>query len=427
MGARPRAGGGRSGEPPVTSLLGILAIVVGLVVSVGLHELGHLVPAKRFGALVPEYAIGFGPALRKWRAGATEVVLRALPLGGYVRILGMFAPGAPNRRRLTRTGRPTLAEEARIASAEEIPSGLEDHAFYRLAWWRKAIVMAGGPAVNLVLALVLLVVAMAGIGSPTATLELASVSPTLETSSGGAQSPAAAAGLEAGDLIVSVDGAPITQWSELQAAVAASSGGVEIGYSRGGAVRTTRVTPVEGADGARLIGVAAAVEYRPASASQILSAYGAIAAGTGAALVRLPMGLWDVAVSLVTGAPRDGNGLVSIVGVGRIAGEVTGDSAALGISDARQTIAVLLSLLASLNMALGLFNLIPLPPLDGGHIAGALVEGTRSGIARLRGRPDPGPVDTARLTPLTWTVGALLVAMTLLLVVADLVRPIALR
>ena len=113
----------------------------------------------------------------------------------------------------------------------------------------------------------------------------------------------------------------------------------------------------------------------------------------------------------VTPTKRDSSGVVSVVGVGRLAGEVTGDSQALGLHDTRQVVAVLLSLLASLNMALFVFNLIPLPPLDGGHI---------------RGAEDPGPADTARLVPVTWVVGGLLVAMSVILIVADIVKPVSL-
>ena len=186
------------------------------------------------------------------------------------------------------------------------------------------------------------------------------------------------------------------------------------------------VTPVTGAQGARYVGVTAAYEYVSASPADVARADWQMFTGTASVVVRLPQAVWQVGRSIVTDEERDASGVVSVLGVGRMAGEVTGDSAALGLRDTRQVVAVLLSLLASLNMALFVFNLIPLPPLDGGHILGAVFEGVRRQAARLRGAQDPGPADTARLVPLTWAVGGLLVAMSVILIVADIVKPVSL-
>ncbi|WP_321780590.1 M50 family metallopeptidase [Schaalia cardiffensis] len=409
-------------------VLGILVVLIGLTLSVALHELGHMLPAKRFGALVPEYAIGFGPKLFSVKKGTTHYVLRALPLGGYVRLLGMFAPGSPSRKRWRRSGHLTLAEEARRASAEEIPKGEEARAFYRLSWWRKVIVMACGPMVNLLLAFVFLAVAAFGIGSPVATLELSEVRATVHTSSGELPGPAATAGVKPGDRIVAVEGRPISRWSELGPAVKeAGHGPIELTLERADALVSVPVTPLMGEDERPVIGVVAAKEYRAATPSEFIGAYIQMLTRTGDALISLPSALWNVAHSLVAGTQRDQDGLVSIVGVGRIAGEVSADSSGANPDSLRYTWSVLLSILASVNIALGLFNLIPLLPLDGGHIAAALFEGARTGFARLARKPHPRPVDTARLMPLSYTVGALLLAMTLLLVLADIIRPIALE
>ena len=186
------------------------------------------------------------------------------------------------------------------------------------------------------------------------------------------------------------------------------------------------VSPVTGAQGARLVGVTAGYEYVSASLGDVAAANWQMFTGTTAVVTRLPQAVWQVGRSVFTDEKRDSAGVVSVVGVGRLAGEVTGDSQALGLRDTRQVVAVLLSLLASLNMALFVFNLIPLPPLDGGHILGAVYEGVRRTVARVRGAEDPGPADTARLVPVTWVVGGLLVAMSVILIVADIVKPVSL-
>lgn len=409
------------------SVWGILVILLGLAISVGLHELGHLVAAVKFGALVPEYSIGFGPALWRRTLGATQVVLRALPLGGYVRILGMFAPGHPGRQGTRRRGTPTLAEQARAQSAAEIPPGQEDQAFYRLRWWRKAIVMAAGPVVNFVLAFVFLTCAMVGIGVPGPSLTLSDVAPTISTSMGEVTSPAAQAGLQAGDSITAVDGKAVTRWSQFHKEIAHSHGSVEVSFLRQGHERHTRITAVENTNGVRIIGVAAGVEYQRARIDEVVASYGSLTWGTTRAILSLPVAVWDLGHSLIAGEQRDASGLISIVGVGRIAGEVTGDSSRLGLDGGGGQLAVLLSLLASLNIALGAFNLIPLPPLDGGHIAGALVEGVRALVFHVQGRPDPGAVDTARLMPLTYIVGGILFGLTCFLILADIIAPLSLR
>lgn len=409
------------------SIVGIVVVVIGILASVALHEVGHMLPAKKFGVLVPDYAVGFGPALWKKKIGDTTYALRAILLGGYVKIVGMYAPARPGTRLLGRGGKPTLAQEAREASAEEIPEGQEHRAFYRLSAPKKIAVMLGGPLMNLLICIVLSAVTMIGIGAPAASRTIAAVPATIQAVSGEVASPAYEAGVQPGDTVVAWNGQPVATFAELQRAVGATPEGESavLTVERDGATVDLTVTPVTGSQ-ARIVGVTAGYEYVSASLSDVAAANWQMFTGTTAVVTRLPQAVWQVGRSVFTDEKRDAPGVVSVVGVGRLAGEVTGDSQALGLRDTRQVVAVLLSLLASLNMALFVFNLIPLPPLDGGHILGAIYEGVRRTVARVRGAEDPGPADTARLVPVTWVVGGLLVAMSVILIVADIVKPVSL-
>lgn len=416
------------GYVSVGSIVGIVVVIVGILASVALHEVGHMLPAKKFGVLVPDYAVGFGPALWKKKIGDTTYALRAILLGGYVKIVGMYAPARPGTRLVGRGGKPTLAQEAREASAEEIPEGQEHRAFYLLSAPKKIAVMLGGPLMNLMIAIVLSAVTMIGIGAPTASRTIAAVPATIATSSGEVASPAYEAGVRPGDTVQAWNGQPVSTFAELQQAVGATPEGesATLTVERDGESVDLTLTPVTGAQGARYVGVTAGYEYVSASPADVARADWQMFTGTASVVLRLPQAVWEVGRSIVTDEERDAGGVVSVVGVGRMAGEVTGDSASLGLRDTRQVVAVLLSLLASLNMALFVFNLIPLPPLDGGHILGAVFEGVRRQVAHLRGAEDPGPADTARLVPLTWAVGGLLVAMSVILIVADIVKPVSL-
>ena len=164
------------------SVLGIVVILVGILASVALHELGHMIPAKKFGVLVPDYAVGFGPALWKKKIGETTYALRVILLGGYVKIIGMYAPARAGTRLVGRSGKPTLAQEARQGSAEEIPAGQESRAFYLLSAPKKIAVMLGGPLMNLLICVVLSAVTMMGIGAPTPSRTIADVPTTVRTS-----------------------------------------------------------------------------------------------------------------------------------------------------------------------------------------------------------------------------------------------------
>ncbi len=422
--------------------LGIVLFAVGILASVALHEIGHLVPAKRFGVHVPQYMVGFGPTLFSRRRGETEYGLKALPLGGYVRLSGMYPPNRSGRR-----GRvfDKLIEDARNQALGEIPPGDEHRAFYRLTPWRKLVVMAGGPAMNLALGLLFLVLAFGVVGQPrtTAVLTLSSTSACVPAAgatadtpcpAGAAPSPARAAGLQAGDRIEAVGDTVVSSWDQASTAIAAASGPTAFTVSRAGASRTVtidvpRVQRPDPTDPTRLvvrgfIGVQpdAVFVYDHLGVAGIAGAYGEQVAGTAKVLVKFPQRLADIARLTFSDQPRGIDSPVGIVGASRFGGEVAAEQSI----PARARVSTFLGILASVNIALAVFNLIPLLPLDGGHIAGALWESLRRRIARARHRPDPGFVDVARALPIAYAVTLVVVASSALLLYADVVNPVRL-
>ena len=407
-------------------IIGVLVIVVGLLISVALHECGHMIPAKKFGVYVPEFAVGFGPQIFGVKKGETTYSLRAILLGGYVRLVGMFAPARDGVKTTNRRGKPTLAQEAREASMEEIPEGYGSRAFYLLHPAQKIIVMISGPLVNLFLSILFLSVALVGIGIPKASLTLSEVPQQLTTQGATVDAPAYAAGIRAGDTITGVNGSAVTSWEQMRQNIAGSQGSIDIDYLRNGQLFHVNVDPLRSGDSVS-IGVIAGTEYQAASVGTVASAVGETFTGTVSVVARLPIALWDVGRSIFTGAPRDSGGVMSVVGIGRIAADATSSDVTASSGGWMRSAALLLSILASLNMALFVFNLLPFPPLDGGHIVPAIYEWIRRGFARVRGREVPPPVDTARLMPLTYTMGTILVAMTVLLMIADIVVPISLQ
>lgn len=431
-------------------VLGVLILVVGIGASVALHELGHMIPAKRFGVKVPEYFIGFGPRLWSTRRGETEYGVKAIWLGGYVKLVGMIPPARPGR-----PDKPgSQVADIRAESMAEIEPGQEHRAFYALSVPRKLAVMAGGILTNLVLGVVLLSVSLGVIGAPTRISTLATVAPCVPANvdSGSptcadtsTASPAAAAGLQAGDAVVSWGGHPVQTWTEVQDAIAASGAApTQVVLERDGARRTVTVTPVmvqrvvrdaagapvTGSDGQPLTQERPYVGIGPATgtvrlgpgqvASQVAGAVGL----TLRAIVTLPVGLYHATAAALGWEERSPEGLISLVGVGRVAGETASSGGPAGAVPISVRASTMVGILGSLNLALFAFNLIPLLPLDGGHIAGACWEGVRRWWARRRGRPDPGYADTARMVPVGQVVVVLLLVMGGILIWADVVAPI---
>lgn len=454
--------------------LGVVSFVIAILISIGLHELGHMIPAKRFGAKVTQYFIGFGPTVWSKKRGETEYGIKAIPLGGFVRIIGMMPPvkghfdlkaepeldenGEVKERLLMRdsnTGMFTsLISSAKKAEYETIDKADEHRLFYRIAWWKKLIVMAGGPTVNLIIAFFcfLSIFAFWGVDSvsPTkgapvlSTVVKCAVPPygeSPETCAEADQSPAYRAGLKPGDRVVGLNGEPVTSWNSLTEATQ-RMGGEEIMLTveRDGKSMDIAVTPVvlqrpdEDSNGKTIevgfMGVAPTFEMvnEKHGAVYTLDYMGEKTIETFEAFAQIPSKVKNVVLAIVGVEERDPNGPVSIVGGARFTGEVAsydGQIEGLEITFSDKVKSFLL-LVASFNLFIGLFNFLPILPLDGGHILGALIEGVKTGFAKLFGLPKPKPFDIGKLLPIAYGFGVIMFLLGMILIVGDLVVPIKL-
>ncbi|TQM62643.1 M50 family metallopeptidase [Humibacillus xanthopallidus] len=441
-------------------VLGVLVVVVGVALSIALHEIGHLVPAKKFGVKVTQYMVGFGPTIWSRKRGETEYGIKAVPLGGYVRMIGMLPPrpgDKPGELRTLSTGRfSQMVDQARADSMEEVRPGDEDRVFYKLSPGKKIIIMLGGPVMNLLIAAVLLTGVITIYGLPQVAPKVGLLSacvptaaPTLQVpqpacAAGDPQSPAAAAGLKVGDRIVSVDGRSITSWDEVSAAIRESQGRtMSWVVQRGDQQVPISLTPavLERAtygednkpvaqDGKIVLSSMGFAGITPAQELVRTPIYEAPkfvwdrTVDTASIIVRIPEKMAGVMQAAFGSGERDPNGPISVVGVGRIGGEVAALDIPADEGGNWLKLAQLVLLIASLNLALFVFNLVPLLPLDGGHVAGAMWEAVKKGWARLRHRPDPGYVDVAKGLPIAYGMSLVLITMSVLLIYADIVKPI---
>jgi membrane-associated protease RseP (regulator of RpoE activity) len=418
-------------------LIGVVLFALGILVCICLHEAGHLGTAKLFGMKATRYFVGFGPTLWSFRRGETEYGLKAVPLGGFVKIVGM-----------TPQDDDTTPED--------------DHrAMWRFPVWKRTIVMGAGSATHFALGFAVLWGVFSFAPLPdfdqadqarpqvSAVSECVSLQWELDPQTGRERecvpgqdpaSPAAEIGLQPGDVITAIDGRPVSEWNQLTSQVRDAGGStVTLTYERDGQPRTAEValprverikqdvpagTPLSEITQADLeqVGILGITQEVPSITYGPIEGLGLAAdqtgtmfSGTFQALGQLPERIPQL-VEAVFGGQRDQETPISVVGASRIGGELFQQG----------EIATFLLLLAALNFFVGIFNLLPLLPLDGGHIAIAWFERARSWLYARLGRPDPGRVDYYKMMPLTYVVIVVMAGFFLLTVAADIVNPIRL-
>ena len=424
-------------------IAGILFIAAGIGVSIGIHEIGHLLPAKLFGVKVTKYMIGFGPTLYSKTVGETEYGLKAFPLGGYIAMLGMYPPA---KKPETKTGFfRDMVSQARTAHSEAETPADANRKFYQLGVGKRMIIMLGGPLMNLFLGVLLTTIALTGFGIYQSSLKIEAVSVCLENNSTtcpiSEQTPAHVAGLAAGDEVVSVAGQKAIDWAQIRD-ILTKTPTAEFEVLRDGELVKVMVSavlqqrPQFDSFGSPILDEAGDIIYQPQPflgvflsperkalpLTQSLEASGQTMAQIGQLILRLPQEVIEITAVTFGGGERDITGPISIVGIGQVAGEVAASDEASFVDK----FATGIQILGSLNFALFVFNMIPLLPLDGGHVAGGIYESIKRALFRAAGKKDPGPADTALLMPLTWFVFVALLAVSALLITADLVNPISL-
>jgi len=439
----------------VLYLVGVLIFAFGLLASIALHEIGHMVPAKKFGVKVTQYMVGFGPTLWSRKRGDTEYGVKAVPLGGYIRMIGMVPPRPDGSRSRWPRRMATAVEDFRSVSRAEVKPEDSEREFYRLTPGKKMIVMLGGPTMNLIIYVVLTILLLSVLGqkNPTTTVDSITKCVVAANSADAASdtcpttapaSPAYAAGLQPGDKIESINGTHIGSWNDAVKIIEGAAGQhLTMTVRRDGEDLALPITPVQNvkyanADGTKTkeagyLGVSAREGYLPLAATQIPGEIVSQFAQGLRALGSYPSKIGSLWGTVFEGKKRDPAGAIGVVGIGRLGGQVA-DSHQL---DTQDKIFFLTELLATVNLLLFFFNLLPLLPLDGGHVAGALVEAAKRGRARLRSRAQVGPdgsivatkrqpiyVDTAQMLPIMYAVASVLVLITLLVVYADIVKPV---
>ncbi len=390
-------------------LLGVAIFIVALLASIMLHEAGHFDTAKIFGMKATQFFIGFGRTIWSRQKGETEYGVKAIPAGGFVKIVGM-------------------------TDMEDVDPADEPRSFRKQPGWQRIIVLGAGSFMHFVLALVLLFVIAAGIGLETASTGTAvgaveSCVPANMNSGcvkGDPASPARDAGVKVGDRIVSIAGIRVNSWTQMGKAIRAQHVGasVPVVVKRHGQLVTLHAKLAALSGHGSYLGVSPLAVFRRVGPTGAVSYAGhefwTMLSGSASVVASLPKAIPDLFAKNRADTP--GGQVTSVVGAGNVTGQVL--EARIGWQPKADLV---LLIIASLNIFVGAFNLLPLLPLDGGHLAVVIYERARSWLARLFGRPDPGPVDFRRLVPVSVGVFALLVGVGLLLIMADLVNPVHLQ
>ncbi|WP_028476525.1 RIP metalloprotease [Nocardia sp. CNY236] len=391
---------------------GFVLFALGITLSIALHECGHMWAAQATGMKVRRYFIGFGPKIFSFRRGETEYGVKALPLGGFCDIAGMTA-------------------------LDELDPKDLDRAMYRQATWKRLLVMSGGIAMNFLLGFFLIVVVAVGWGLPRLADPPAKIgavqcvsdhNPDRSYQACTGQGPAQRGGLRPGDVVTAVNGVGVSTWFEFTAQTQKQTGVIRYTVERDGQSLQVSVQPqqvVRYTDSGEQLEISAVGVTLDVPESPQYDVFTAIPASaqftadlsvrTVHSLLQLPAkvtALWDA----VTGGERDPETPLSVLGASRIGGE----TAERGLWQS------FILVLASLNFFLAVFNLLPLLPLDGGHIAVVLYEKIRNTIRGWKGLAPGAPVNYLKLLPATYAFVVIGGAYMLLTLAADIVNPIRL-
>jgi membrane-associated protease RseP (regulator of RpoE activity) len=375
--------------------LGILAFAIALLLSVMIHEFGHYITAKRFDMKVSEFFLGFGKRLWSFRRGETEFGIKAIPAGGYCRIEGM-------------------------TPRDEMPAGEEERAFFTASSLRKLIVLGAGSFAHFVIGFILIFSIFFGVGFNALLPTVAKVSPN---------SAAAASGFQVGDEVLAIDGVAVKDWARDSLKIAQSKGNpLTFSIKRGTEKISITAAPTYLASEKRyMLGIVTKVGIKREGFIQATkdttNASGVLIRESVKSLVALPTKVPQLIRQTFGHEKRDPNGLVGIVGAARVSGDAVSSNKLSGT----ERIGTFILLIASLNIFVGLFNLLPLLPLDGGHMAVAIADEIRAFFARLRRKPRPSGIDVNVLTPITMGVFAVLAVLTVILLIADIFNPVSLN